>query len=62
LDAAIRQLLAPYCPGSRQGDNQLNNDATCTHFVGRFDSQRDAVVLYRAHHPMEEVCGFHKSN
>ncbi len=26
LDAAIRQLLAPYCPGCRQGTEQTNNN------------------------------------
>jgi hypothetical protein len=28
----------------------------------RLDGHRDAVVLYRAHRPMEEVQGFHKSH
>ena len=32
---------------SRQGDNQLNNYETCTHFTIPSDL------------PMEEVCGFH---
>jgi len=27
-----------------------------------FDGHRDAVVLYRVHRPMEEVCGFQKSH
>jgi hypothetical protein len=39
-------------------------DVTCTHFDGRFDGHRDAaaaVLLYRAHRPMEEVHGFIKS-
>jgi len=62
LDAAIGGLLALYCPVSCQGNNQLNNDATCTHFAGRFDGRGDAAVLYRVHCPMEEVRGFHKSN
>jgi hypothetical protein len=26
LDAAIGQLLAPYCPGGHQGDSKQNND------------------------------------
>jgi len=60
LNATIGQLLAPYCPGGRQVDNQHNNYAKCTHFAGRFDGHSDAAVLYRAHHPMEEVRGFHK--
>ena len=29
LDAAIGQLLAPYHPGSRQGDSKQNNSAKC---------------------------------
>ena len=62
LDAAIGQILALYCPGGHQDDNQLNDDATCAHFVGRFDGHRDAAVLYRTHRPMEEVRGFHKSH
>ena len=62
LDAAIRRLLAPYHPGSRQGDSKQYKDVICTHFDGRFDGHRDAVVLYRAHRPMEEVQGFHKSH
>jgi hypothetical protein len=62
LDAAIGRLLAPYRPGGRQGDNQLNDDATCTHFVGRFDGHRNAAVLYRAHRHMEEIRGFQKSH
>ena len=59
LNAAIGRLLAPYRPIGCQGDNQLNDDATCTHFVGRFDGHCYAAVLYLAHHPMEEVRGFH---
>ena len=62
LDAAIGQLLAPYRSGGRQSNNQLNSDGTCTHFVGHFYGLRDAMVLYRAHCPMEEVRGFHKSH
>ncbi len=45
LDVAIGQLLAPYHPGGHQGDNQHNDDATCTHFAGHFDGHRDAAVL-----------------
>jgi len=62
LDAAIGRLLAPYRPGGRQGDSKQYKDVICTHFDGRFDGHRDAVVLYRAHRPMEEVQGFHKSH
>ena len=60
LDAAIGRLLTPYRPGGRQGDNQLNDYETCTHFVGRFDGYRDAAVLYPADRPMEKVRGFRK--
>ena len=56
------RLLALYCPGGRQGDNQHNDNATCTHFAGHFDGQRDAAVQYRAHHLMDEVRGFYKSH
>jgi hypothetical protein len=59
LDAAIGRLLTPYRPGGCQGDNQLNDYVTCTHFVGHFDGHRDEAVLYRAHRPTEEVRGFH---
>jgi hypothetical protein len=38
------------------------NKTLCTHFDGHFNGHRDAAVLYRAHHPMEEVQGFHKSH
>jgi hypothetical protein len=38
------------------------NDATYTHFAGHFGGHRNAAVLYRAHRPMEEVRGFHKSH
>ena len=62
LKAAIGQLLAPYCPGGRQGNNHHNNNATCTHFAGRFDGHRDAMVLYCAHRLMEEVRAYHKSH
>ena len=62
MDAAIGRLLTPYCLGGRQGDNQHNENATCTHFAGRFDGHRDAAVLYHTHLLMEEVRGFHKSH
>jgi hypothetical protein len=62
LDAAIRQLLAPYRPGCRQGDSKQNKDAICTHFDGHFDGHHDVAVLYCAHRSMEEVCCFHKIN
>jgi len=62
LDAAIRQLLAPYRPSGRQGNNQQNDNAKCTHFAGRFDGHRDVAAGYQAHRPMKEVHGFHKSH
>ena len=37
LDADIGQLLAPYCPGGRQGISKQNNDYKCTYFAGHFD-------------------------
>ena len=62
LDAAIRRLIAPYRPSGRQGDSKQYKDVICTHFDGRFDGHRDAVVQYRAHRLMEEIQGFHKSH
>jgi hypothetical protein len=49
LDAATGQLLTPYRPGSRQGDNQQNNDAKYTYFTGHFDGHCDAAVQYQVH-------------
>ena len=60
--AAIGGLIALYRLIGRQGDNQHNDNATCTHFAGRFYDHRAVAVLYRAHHPMEEVRGFHKTH
>ncbi len=62
LNAAIGQLIAPYRPGGRQGDNQQNDNAKCTHFAGHVDGHCDVAVQYRAHRPMEEVHGFHRSH
>ena len=62
LDATIGQLLAPYRPSGSQGDNQINFDATFTHFVGRCDGHCDVGVLYRVHCSVEEVRGFHKNH
>ncbi len=61
LDAAIGQLLAPYSPGSHQGDSKQNEDANYVHFADHFE-----VIAVRryycVHHQMDEVCGFHKSH
>ena len=62
LYAVIGWLVTPYRLGGRQGDSKQNNDVLYTHFDGHFDGHRDGVVLYRAHRPMEEVQGFHKSH
>jgi hypothetical protein len=51
-----------YRLGGRQGDSKQNNNESCTHFDGRFGGHRNAAVLYRMHHPMEEVQGFHISH
>jgi hypothetical protein len=56
------QLLTPYCPGGRQGDNQQNDDAKHTYFAGRFDGHRYAPVRYREYCLMEEVGGFQRSH
>jgi hypothetical protein len=47
---------------AREGNNQQNDDATCTHFAGRFDGHHNVAVQYCVHPPMEEVHGFHKSH
>ena len=62
LDAAIRRLLTPYFPGSRQGNNQQNHNVKYPPFAGHFDGHGGALVLYRALRPMEEVHGFPKSH
>ena len=62
MGAAIGRLLVPYRLGGRQGDNQQNNDAICSHFDGHFDGRGGAAVLYPTHRPMEEVRGFPKSH
>ena len=41
---------------------QHSDNAKYTHFDGQFNGDHDAVVLYRAHHLMEEVQGFHISH
>ena len=61
-DAAIGQLLTPFCLGGRQGDSKQNNYVSCTHFDGHFGGHHDVAVLYHAHRPMEEVQGFHISH
>ena len=53
-DAATGGLITLYHLVGRQGDNQHNNNATCTHFAGRFYDHCNVAVLYQTHHPMEE--------
>ena len=62
LDAAIRQLLTPYCPVGRQGENQHNDDAKYPPFASHFDGRVNRPVLYPTHRPMEVIYGFHKSH
>jgi hypothetical protein len=62
LDAAIGRLLAPHCPGGRQGDSKQNEDAKCVHFADHFDGHHGVLILYRMHRPVEEVRGFHESH
>ncbi len=59
-DAAIGQLIAPYCPGGRQGDSTQINNVKFTHFAQRFDGRGGVPILYCTHRPMEEVHGFPK--
>ena len=61
-DVAIGQLLTPYRLGDCQDDSKQNNNVLCTLFDGHFDDHCNVAVLYPAHHPMEEVKGFHKSH
>ena len=49
-------------PGIRQGDSKQKNNVKCTNFGGCFNGCGGAMVLYRAHRPMEKVHGFHKSH
>ena len=62
LDDAIRWLLAPYCPGSHQGNNlQNDNEQVHTQFAGHFDGNCHCgvAVRYQVHRLMEdEVHGF----
>jgi hypothetical protein len=62
LNTAIGQLLATYCPSSRQGNSKKTTTKTYTYFAGHFDGHGDAPVRYSAHCPMEEVQGFTRSN
>ncbi len=62
LDAIVRQLLAPYHPGSPQGDSKQITINKYTLFAGRFDGHRDAAVQYHAHRPVEEVQGLTRSH
>ena len=45
LDAAIGQLLAPYCLGGCQGNIKQNSDDKCTNFAVRFDGRGGVPVL-----------------
>ena len=38
-----------------------NNNEQCTYFADHFDGCGGATKLYRAHCPIKEVQGFHKS-
>ncbi len=58
LDAVIEQLLTPYCPGNRQGNDQQNDNEKHTYCAGHFAGHRGVPVLYSAHRPMEEVMAF----
>ena len=48
LDATIGRLLVSYRLGGRQGNNQQNDDATCSHFDGHFDGHGSAAVIPHA--------------
>ncbi len=55
---ATHSVLPRRPPGRQQTKHWLK----CTHFAGCFDGRGGATVGYRAHHPMKEVYGFHKSH
>ncbi len=62
LEAIIGQLLAPYHPSGRQGNNQQTTIKQYTHFADHFDGHCNAAVQYRMHWLIEEVQGFTKSH
>jgi hypothetical protein len=39
----------------------IRDDKKCTQITGDFDHHADAVVQCRAHHPMEHIQGFTRS-
>ena len=58
LDAAIGRLLAPYCPGCRQGNSKQNNNDNDEMNQLCWPLQfghRNLAVWYQVHCPMEEV-------
>jgi len=57
-----RATTGSVSPGGQQGNSKQNKVAKCVHFADHFDGHRGAPVLYRAHHLMKEVRGFHKSH
>jgi hypothetical protein len=56
---ATTRSVSPRRPPGRQSTQREWN---MYHFAGRFNGHHNVVVLYNAHHPMEEVRGFHKSH
>ena len=49
-------------PAAARGTANKNNDVKCVHFAGCSDGRGGVPVLYRTHHPMEEVRGILKSH
>ncbi len=62
LDAAIRQLLAPYCPSCRQANSKQKDNKKWINFAGHFDGHGGVPVQYPAHCLVEEVQGFGRSH
>ena len=63
-EATGRRHWATYhsvLPAGCQGDNQLNDDATCTHCMDRFDGNCDAAVLYHMHPQWSRFVAFIKA-
>jgi hypothetical protein len=62
MDAAIKQVFAPYHPGGQQGCMQEKKDEKSTILAGHFDGHGGAPVRYCTHLPMEGVQGYDRSH
>jgi len=63
LEATIRQLLAPYCPGGRaRATGKQTTMKKYAYFAGRFNGHGNAPVRYRMHYLMKEAQDFTRSH